>query len=567
MITVVVRSALLLAILVNPFLIVRHLARRADLILHIALGGATAMVLNFLVPVALHVCGIRIVGSTLASVHWVLFGMLAVGALVRRLRLLPEHCARARLLGIAALAFALLVIPWTHLAGIDTYKWQDLATNVRLAKAIPWLIHPLALLGFGPRSYPSAQPLLLATVQILGGLGVDWGFYLASLVSGITGIFAAAVLGRRLLGDEQGATWFAVLYLFSPIFLRYNHWASGRGFLVSLLPLFIWTLLRIRHVPSAAGSIVLGGMLMLSHKAGVGAAILIPALFLLSLALPRWDRRWFVAVLLVPALAAALLLAPNRGGPLGPLAGMLWNTASRFGFLAPLALLGLLAARGWLLNPAWRAMFLAGLCLYPLACPFDMYGALIAAPFVAFAGTRGVCWLTAQERPVYRRAAWVAAALAILLGLVPLGLRIRDATPPTVHAAACFLEEYDPDGPYRVIAPMRVRKQIQAYVSGCPRFDLRPGDVAAVARRPRPMPSGPIRARLRRWFHFGRHLFRLADVDVAWYGRNPRTYYIVANGEGKLPTGTRLLFSEGGVEVYAPEGQFPPGQPAGDANR
>jgi len=554
---VVVRPALLLAVFVNPFLIVRQIAPRTNLTCHIAWWGLCAAVLNLLVPVGLHASGIVIGPYTLAGVYWVLFGGLAAATALRRLPWLPEDRSGARALGLDAGIFALLVIPYTYLAGFDTYKWQDLATNVRVTGTVPWLVHPIALLGFVPRSYPSAQPLLLSVVEILGGLGVDWGFYVVSLVSGISGLFAAAVLGRRLLGDDRGATWFGWLYLASPVFVIHNHWATGRGLFVSILPLFIESLIRRPRASSVAAAALSGAALLVCHKVGMAAAPAIPMLFLASWLLPRWNRRATVALLLLPSLAAALALAPRHGGALRLPTGLAWNVGSRFGLLVPLAVVGLLASRQWLARPAWRCMLLSGICLFPFACAPDMYGALLALPFVTFPAVVGLRRIASADAPGSRKAVRAAAIGVAALALVPLGYRLVNATSPAVRGAARFLEAYDPRGPFRLAGPSKQRRRMQAYVSGCPRFVLRARENAAVTAKAPPWPRGFAPRNWRAWVVYGRYIFGLSDVSVLWYGRDPRVYYIVLNGEAP-PAGTRLLFRRDSVALYAPKGQRPP---------
>ena len=538
----IVRAALLLALVANPFLLARHLAASANVVFTMAICGAAAIGTNFLLPLMLQYGGVPLSPRVLACAHWTLFVVL-IGAMAwRRLPLLPGGGSGRRAVWLIAAAFAVLVIPFTHLAGIDTYKWVDLATNVRVAQRIPWLIHPLALLGFGPRSYPSAQPLLLATVQILGGLGVDWGYYLASLVSGICGIFGAAVLGRLLLGDDRGAAWFAFLYAFSPVFLRYNHWATGRGFLVSLLPLFIYSLFRLPRVRAVAGVAVLAGLLVVSHKVGLVAVAAIPVVFLIAWLLPYRQGRWLVVLLLLLALCAARVLTPTA-------AKLLWHTANRFGLAGVLALAGLLATRAWRARWSLRGMLLAGFCTFPLACA-DMYGALIAVPFVTFAAAVGVARLRGLNVRLQHAAMVGIAVTTVVAGLAVLGYRSYHAASPAVYETARFLEVCDPLGPYRVEAPERVRKQIQAYVSGCPRFDLARGEKASVVVARRPGGLGSARAALRKWTAYGRNLIRFTDVDVAWYGKDARVYYVVVGGEGRRPPDAQFLFRRDDVELF-----------------
>jgi hypothetical protein len=462
--------------------------------------------------------------------------------------------------------FVVLVIPYTHLAGIDTYKWQDLATSVRVERAIPWLAHPLSLLGFTPRSYPSAQPLMLASIQILGGLGVDGGYFLMSVISGCTGICAAGLLGRRVLGESRWAMWFAFLYAFSPVFMRYNHWATGRGLCLSLYPLLLLALLEfpqaIRRAPVRAFMALpaIAALLALSHKTGQVALLVTLASLLCVLVLPRRDRRWLTFALVGLSVAGACVLASNaaRFAPLPATGAFVYRAVTRFGWYVPVAALGVLAGGEWLATPARRLLLPAALVSFPLAFPGDMYGALLALPFICLAAVDGVRWMAERfpaRGPALLR---LAAALTLCGALAIVVHRSARATTRAVWRAACFLEQYDPLGPFRIEAPEPARYRIQGYVSGCPRFDVHlPSQTHVALRAPPPLKGEPRRV-LRQWIAYLRYVFLFSGADVAWYGQAPRLYFVVVSGVGDRPADGHLLYEGDGVQVYAPHGQAAP---------
>ena len=70
-----------------------------------------------------------------------------------------------------------------------------------------------------------------------GAAGAGYG--IASLYIGALGMLAAFLLGRRLFPQPRRAAWTALLYVASPVFMRYAHWATGRGLLVALMPLLV----------------------------------------------------------------------------------------------------------------------------------------------------------------------------------------------------------------------------------------------------------------------------------------------------------------------------------------
>jgi hypothetical protein len=558
-----VRLALPLALAASPYLAVRLIwptARNAPLVL--AAAGAAAVALCSALAVGLHAARLPITPASLAAAHWLAFALLAGLAAWRRppLRLALASPAAHRLLWLAA-AFAVLVLPLTHLAGIDTYKWQDLATGVRVERRIAWLVHPLSLLGFTPRAYPSGQPLTLATIQMLGGLGVEWGYYAMSLLSGWIGITAAASLGGRVCARPGQDAWFAGLYAFSPVFVRYNHWATGRGLFLAILPLFLWSLLELPRRRALVPATAAAALLLLSHKAGLVAVGLITASLAFAALLPRTDRRWLLATLLVPFVVLALLISPSAGGPvsLSVITGFARQCLTRFGWYVPAAGVGLLLAGGWFALPARRRLVPAALLTFPLAFHREMYGALLALPFVALAAAEGAFWL-ARIRPTWARAVqWAVAVLTAAAALTVVVHRSRDALRPAVCRAALFLEAYDPAGPLRVEAPDDLtRGRIQAYLSGCPRFEAHaPAESRVTFARPPPL-RGPPRARAQEWINYLRSFAGVADAGTDWYGKSPRVYQVAVAAEGRPPPGAKLLYDRDGVRVFAPVGQDTP---------
>jgi hypothetical protein len=455
---------------------------------------------------------------------------------------------------------AILVLPLTCLAGIDTYKWQGLATNVRLERCIPWLIHPLSLLGFTPRAYPGAQPLLLATVQIMGRLGVDWGYYAVSVLSGALGIAGAYALGRRLFGTPGHACWYAFLYAFSPVFMRYNHWATGRGLFLALLPLFLLSLVDMPRAGAWLTFALTAPLLPLCHKTGLLALALVLGGALLSPCLPRKDIKLVMLVVFVPFLALGIMAAPPLllGTPLGSLCGFAFKAVARFGWYLPFSVAGLVLPGTWNARPAWRRLLVPFLAVFPLAFTADMYGALVALPFICLAATGCRHWLQ-QRFPARGRA---LAACGVILTVLAAGTivvhRSANATPRRIRTAARFLNQYDPLGPYRVSAPGRCRQQIHAYVSGCPRFEIAAGQHSTWSVAFPPGPGATLVETVKSWLDYGRTMFEVSDVDIDWYGRNPRVYYVTIDGTGEAPVDTTRIYAHGGVVIRAPRGQTVP---------
>ncbi len=554
-------GALMLALGLTPWLWARLLTPRQDAATTVAWWGPLMIALNVAVLVGLHLAGIPLTPDSLAMTHAVA-ALVTTGVFLlffRRLSgVLPEPPPRP-LLFCAAL-FTLLVIPVSHIAGIDTYKWQDLAGNVAVEERIAWFIHPLSLFGFTPRSYSSAQPLTLASIEMLGHTGVDLGFYILSVASGLMGLAGAWLLGRHLFPSHRQAAWFAFLYVFAPVFMRYNYWSTGRGFLLALLPLYLLVALKVltpspplallRRLALIPAFLLLSLLLGLSHKAGIIATVLVPLAFIVSPVFALLRGRWVLLLAFIITLGGGLAISGE--GPLG----LGWRLITRFAWLLPLAIVGLYQAKGKI-QPAARVMLAGGFATLLLSCTPDMYGALVALPFVAFMATLGIsAFSPGQPLPLGHRA-WepAVAALTLVAALTIVINQSTDSPNRSVYRAARFLEQHDPRGPYRVEAPGKARAQIQAYVSGCPRFSVQTSPVMPVQVRRPPLWTGHPAKDARHWIDYLRTALGLSGAGTDWYGTGNKVYTVTLSRQAPAPPGMALLFTHGEVRVYGPRAQ------------
>lgn len=562
--------ALGIAILANPWLLARNLGPRANVMTTLALAGPAFVSLGMAAPIALHIAGIPIAPLPLSVLHGAVFLTLAA---ITRLRSINWRSPQSPSLGQSpfasatyhpfvtpgrmALLFSVLVIPFTPLAGIDTFKWQDLAGVIQVEKAISWMVHPASLFGFTPRSYSSAQPILLASIGIMSGAGVDWSFYIFSVVCGMIGLFSTIALGRHLLANASLALWMGFLYVFSPVFLRYNFWATGRGLFMALLPVFVLGLVNINRSGGIAGAVWCAILLALAHKSGLPAGVLIPAACLAGIAvLPAFPgKRPLTPPVWIQVLTGALMLAAVAIGFAlaghSPLTSAI-RIITRPAILFPLALIGLVGVPFQTHNrPAIRAMTMAAIISLPLVFFEEMYGSLIAVLFIAFMATLGLESLAALFPPRHR-AALLHSIIAIVLlqSLIIIIHQSADSPSRDVVRAAGFLNRHDPLGPYRVVAPGLTRQRIQAYLDGCPRFNMTASTQSTAAVRPLPPFTGNIREDAARLTSYLRVFLTVPDVSTDWYGNTKKVYYVTEDGRGMLPPGARRLFTSGNISVY-----------------
>lgn len=557
--------ALALALVVNPWLLARNLNRKADSLTTLALAGGCLVSLGLAAPILLHLIHLPVAPGPLSLLHALVFALLLALSMLRHIPPCPDPIAGQSpfptgTLGKMSLLFALLVLPFTPIAGIDTYKWQDLAGAVRVAKSIPWLIHPASLLGFTPRSYPSAQPLLLATISILSGATVDWSFYILSVSCGIIGLVSTAALARRLFRNPSTALWMTFLYVFSPVFLRYSFWATGRGLFMALLPLFALSLLhglRVGTLPAALGCALLLGM---SHKAAMAAVPLVPIAFLAgALVFPaepshssppqgfsRLVRIGLPCVFIMGALAAGYTVAQHSAWT------MATRLTTRLAFLMPLYLFGslflFLPRNG---APPSRAMAMMALLALPAVCTDLMYGSLIASLFITYPAAIGIEQLLSHSSPNTRPRLLAPTVAAMLIPAIMIIVhQSADSPSRDVVRVAGFLNRHDPLGPYRIEAPGITRTRIQAYLDGCPRFNVFAPDQTGLKPMPLPQLTGPLHKDVRILTDYLRHWIVLPDASTDWYGTDPKVYFVTVDGAGQVPAGARLLFTSGNVSLY-----------------
>ena len=279
-------------------------------------------------------------------------------------------------------------------------------------------------------------------------------------------------------------------------------------------------------------------LLALSHKAGLIGIILIPLLFLIAPVYILVRGRWSLLLALVAVLAIGLIVAGGNPATLG------YRLLTRFGGLIPLTILGLYSAPHQFRTPAARAMLAGGFATLILSCTTDMYGALLALPFITFIATTG--FATLPERPF-------TPLIRILIGLTALIIVVNqslDSPDESVYRAAQFLEQHDPQGPFRIEAPGRARTRMQAYVSGCPRFTVEPGKDPELAIARPPQRTGELSLDTKRWIDYLRNLFDLRGSSTDWYGGGNKVYYITIAGEGNIPQDAKLLFTHGTVKVF-----------------
>lgn len=541
-------GAIPLALLVNPLVVVRCLAPRVDrarLPLRVAL---VALVMQPMVALLFHLVRIPISPIPLASFHAVVVVAGCAVLRIGRRRLLPATGAWPRGQFWLFLLLAMLVFPFTHLGGIDAYKWGDLATAIALERNVPWLVHPLSLLGFTPRSYPSLHPMLMGPIRALGGTGLSAAFFLASLVMCAVGVTSAACLGVKLGLPKRETLLFAALYVLSPVFIRYVHWGTGRGAFLAVLPLFVAAVLNLPRARAWPLALFSGLLLVLAHKTGLICVLALPLVRVAALFLPRRFPLLGLA-LLVLSFAVSLAFAPVRyvGGPIGSLLGWIRYDLARFAWISPaLGLAAVLAPRKLFGASDSRFMWAALIVTFPVAHHMEMYPAMIALPFIVYAGILALRVLQRRLPGRTERQTGVVLLLSLVGALAIVIQRSVEATPHRVYLAARHIETIDPYGPLEIVSPWRSR--IQGIVTGAPRFTVEREAGARISIGAPPPLILPPRRLVRAWAGYIRGMVD-TGATADWYGSPQRRYHVLP-APAPPPPGATRIYHHHDVMIY-----------------
>ena len=172
-----------------------------------------------------------------------------------------------------------------HEIGFDSVEMHVLANSVSAFGEARWWINSLSVGGFYPYSYASAVPFMLSGISQCTGIDMEWTIWLFCVVIGLLSAFAVYLVA--------GAIWENDIFKFLVVFgystsqgiLTYTTWTvTTRGFLIALLPLFVYTLLKCRTSAIRYGifTFVLFVLLMLTHHLFYFTIPLIMACFIIA---------------------------------------------------------------------------------------------------------------------------------------------------------------------------------------------------------------------------------------------------------------------------------------------
>src|SRR6267378_1426266 len=185
----------------------------------------------------------------------------------------PKIATLALLVSILALNLAFRYPTSEHEAGADSFVFHGLAQTVVDAGYAAWLVNPLSLFGLYPLAHPSGSILAVALTTEVGGTTAEGSILLLDFLCAILGTLGAFVMAREIKPDNRLALLIAFLFSTAPRFVSSLEWqVPTRSLFTAIVPIFVWSLLRLRRSASPVnlGVLVTSILLMMSaHRLAV----------------------------------------------------------------------------------------------------------------------------------------------------------------------------------------------------------------------------------------------------------------------------------------------------------
>ncbi len=352
----------------------------------------------------------------------------------------------AILLSIVALNLAFRYPTTEHEAGADSFVFHGLAQMIIDSKHAAWLINPLSLFGLYPLAHPSGPILAVAATTEVGGVSAEGSILLFDFISAILGALGAFLMAREIKPDPRLALLIAFLFSTAPRFVSSLEWQMPtRSLFTALVPVFVWTLLRLRARVDPINLGVLGTSLLVmmsAHRLAVMMAIVMAAyivanIFMVSVRIFRTNyapvflqRRfrtvlrlgsWSVITIIVLyiILFSGVLAEYERGqlvggsNPIAQLENLGISLARTVGLLLPFVIVGAVAVsrtRAPDVREPWLVAVLVG--IVP-TLGLRQYTGWYLVPFAAIFIGMGILFLhqSLKARPRLR-AAFLICAIA-----------------------------------------------------------------------------------------------------------------------------------------------------------
>lgn len=127
----------------------------------------------------------------------------------------------------------------------DTPAGYARANSISTNGYADWILSPLSFFGLYPESYPSGEYFFLSGLSQSTGVEMEWTIWLAATFFGVLGVLTSYLMAKEIRNDFLFALSVAFVYSLSRLFIDWTNWsATTRGLFITILPLFIWSMLR-----------------------------------------------------------------------------------------------------------------------------------------------------------------------------------------------------------------------------------------------------------------------------------------------------------------------------------
>lgn len=132
-----------------------------------------------------------------------------------------------------------------HETGSDSFYIHSLATSIVQFGDMGWIASPLSIFGLYPLSYASGMPVLLSQFALMTGTTMELTILIFCFLAGAIAAVTSFMLTLEIRKSPMLAFAVSIIYSASPLLLYYTQWTmTTRGFLMALLPLTIWLLIK-----------------------------------------------------------------------------------------------------------------------------------------------------------------------------------------------------------------------------------------------------------------------------------------------------------------------------------
>ena len=134
---------------------------------------------------------------------------------------------------------------YIHENGFDAFLIHNLADSISYYGYAKWVLNPLSYFGMYAFSYPSAMPFLYSEFSQVTSISIELCVLITGMIFGIIGALFAYLAAKEILDSDIFAFFTSLTFSIAPFLLNLTTWeGSTKGFVVTLLPFFIFLLLK-----------------------------------------------------------------------------------------------------------------------------------------------------------------------------------------------------------------------------------------------------------------------------------------------------------------------------------